>query len=236
MKADLLLISNIFVKYNNIIFKGELPLPRFALSKAKTFVGRMSWKRNPFTRKYDYTLRVNSVIDFTENQIRDIVVHEMIHYFISYKKYEDTSAHGKVFKTMVEQINKEFGLNVQTSFHLDEDQQRQSVTTKKGKRFVFAIRIKDGTTGFKVVPAYEDDILKYNSFLKNADQIKSYALFHNYGTEFSSYRGSMSGRINVLDEDRLKEKLLGSLLFEVKGKELVFIKRVSENNPNEITF
>lgn len=50
----------------------------------------------------------NNSEDFEEGFVNSVLVHEMIHQYIIQNEIKDTSSHGKVFKTIMSQINSEF--------------------------------------------------------------------------------------------------------------------------------
>jgi Tfp pilus assembly protein PilZ len=51
-------------------------------------------------------------IDWTESSLRDTIVHEMIHAYL-YQNGMPYLKHGKVFKTVMRELNKKYGLNVE---------------------------------------------------------------------------------------------------------------------------
>ena len=53
------------------------------------------------TKYYDFKLRINKRIDLPEQEIEDIIIHEMIHYHIAYNGIKDTSTHGRVFMNKI---------------------------------------------------------------------------------------------------------------------------------------
>ena len=50
--------------------------------------------------------------DFTQKQFEDILVHEMIHYYLAYFGEDTNCTHGKKFKKMAEDLNRKYGLHV----------------------------------------------------------------------------------------------------------------------------
>ena len=84
------------------------------LGSGKTFLGAYKKRKTLFggTKCYDFKLRINKRIDLPEADIEDIIIHEMIHYHIAYRGIKDTSTHGRVFKMLMNDINKRFGRQV----------------------------------------------------------------------------------------------------------------------------
>ena len=104
-----------FNKYNDLIFSSKLPIPRLKWSRGKTRLGQMAYKRKRSwgrTTFYDYTISVSRYYNLTEEQIDDVLIHEMIHYFIAYTGQRDSSAHGTLFRSMMNDINQRISLSL----------------------------------------------------------------------------------------------------------------------------
>ena len=59
-----------------------------------------------------------------ERLLEDTIIHEMIHYHILSNQLQDTSAHGKLFRKMMDDINARFGRNVTIS-HKPTEEERE---------------------------------------------------------------------------------------------------------------
>lgn len=106
-----------FAKFNELCFGGELPEVPIVLSRARSFLGRMEYRavKGLFggIRGYqDFRMRISASFDLTAEEIEDVVLHEMIHYYIAFRNIKDTSAHGKAFRRMMNDINAKYGRNV----------------------------------------------------------------------------------------------------------------------------
>ncbi len=106
-----------FAKFNELCFGGGLPEVPIVLSRARSFLGRMEYRaaRGLFggIRGYqDFRMRISASFDLPAEEIEDVVLHEMIHYYIAFHNIKDTSAHGKVFRQMMNDINQRFGRNI----------------------------------------------------------------------------------------------------------------------------
>lgn len=136
MKANLGHIEKKFDEYNLLIFEGKLPKPRFYISNACTYMGQCVFKRRrKWTGKvenYDYCIRINGRYDLPENEIDDILVHEMIHLLIAASGIRDSSPHGNVFRTLMKGINEKYGRSITISHRLSPEN-RALETTRRGK-------------------------------------------------------------------------------------------------------
>lgn len=107
-----------FEKFNHDYFDGGLPLPQLELTRAKTRLGQLGYKisrRLGKTRFYDFKLAMTTYYDMTDWQAKNVLLHEMIHYAIGYTGLKDTSAHGVVFRGMMDNLNRKYGWEIRVS-------------------------------------------------------------------------------------------------------------------------
>lgn len=114
-------IQSQYGRFNSLIFEGRLPDVPIKPSRAKTFLGRVEYKtkRGLFgvvTRHTGFVLKFSTHYDIPEEEVQDTVIHEMIHLYIAYFNVHDTSSHGRVFRTMMKEINENYGRNVSISY------------------------------------------------------------------------------------------------------------------------
>lgn len=113
MKVTLEYVERKFAEFNDLMFEGKLkPLP-FRLSRARTFLGMVRYKRK---RKLfggwhysDFQFVISSLYDMPENEVEDTIIHEMIHYWIFSNQMQDNKPHGNLFCGKMEEINRRFG-------------------------------------------------------------------------------------------------------------------------------
>ena len=107
-----------FDTFNRLYFDNELPRPRLSLSQSRTRLGSMSCKHKLTWRgykSYQYAIHVSTYYNQTERQYQNVLLHEMIHYYIAYKGIADTSPHGKVFRQMMKNLNEKYGWEISVS-------------------------------------------------------------------------------------------------------------------------
>ena len=117
MTATVLFIQETFDRFNALCFEGELPDVPIVLTKAGTFLGKMEYRarRSLFgrvTSLYDIRLKISTGFDLSQEELEDVVIHEMIHYYIAFRKLHDTSAHGETFRRIMDTINREHGRHI----------------------------------------------------------------------------------------------------------------------------
>ena len=97
-----------FRRFDQEYFGGKLPVPELGLTHAKTRLGQLAYKRASRwgrTKLYDFKLSMSTYYDMTDKQAKSVLIHEMIHYIIGYTGLKDTSAHGVVFKGLMDKLN-----------------------------------------------------------------------------------------------------------------------------------
>lgn len=105
-----------FDECNKIYFNNGLPYPFFSIFCKKKPFAKFTYlkkKKNGENVLVYKKISVSIYYDFTEEQLRNIIVHEMIHYFIAYNDIKDNKEHGKIFLSIAERLNSEFGLNIE---------------------------------------------------------------------------------------------------------------------------
>ena len=147
MNAELTIdyLRQAFEHYNDLIFEGKLPVPKLKWSRAKTRLGQMACKRNTSwgrTKYYDFTISVSNYYKLTKEEIDDVLIHEMIHYSIAYTGLKDTSAHGIVFRGMMDKINRTFNRHITISVRTRNLQARSAQQPKD--HLILALETKDG--------------------------------------------------------------------------------------------
>lgn len=125
MRPTVTYIEQRFREFNREIFRDELPDLPIKLSNAQRFLGKLCYKKQRsllglFGKpKYtDFVLWINTKYDLDEREVEDTIIHEMIHYYIAYKGIEDTSTHGRVFRTIMKEINQKFGRHITISYKM----------------------------------------------------------------------------------------------------------------------
>ena len=148
-------IAEKFSRFNADYFGGLLPTPAFGLSRSKSRLGSMSYRLNRRlfrTVKSNYTLHMTTAFDMTERQAENILLHEMIHLHIASQGLRDTSSHGKIFRSIMQNLNRQYGWEITVSTSPDNflPAKRQ---TKKKMRLVLLLRHQQAGCIISVVNA-----------------------------------------------------------------------------------
>ena len=108
-------------------FEGKLLFPQFDLLHSYRTCGYFHYTQGGWfdNTLYDPIISITDYYDFTEKQFRDIMCHEMIHYYLAYIGEDRGCHHGKKFKTMAEQLNRKYGLHITPYLDLSQYKRRE---------------------------------------------------------------------------------------------------------------
>lgn len=225
MKATIPYVEKKFEEFNRLMFDGKLPRLPIELSDAKTFLGLCVFKKKRTllgkTVCYDFKLRINTRIDLAEAEVEDIIIHEMIHYYIGLNGIEDTSAHGRVFRLMMKRINERFGRNIRISHKPTQEQKEQLCGTKKRWRVVALVIFKDGKTGIKVLPRIVPKIVNYYNVVSRESSIERIEVYMSDDVFFNRYPSSSAFRVHYIDKADAEKHLEGAQRWVCDGVRLI---------------
>lgn len=95
-------------------FEGMLLFPQFELLHSFRTCGYFKYMKGGWFDKaiYDPVIKMTDYYDFTEKQFVDIMVHEMIHYYLAYTGLDRRCRHGREFRKMADYLSCTYGLNI----------------------------------------------------------------------------------------------------------------------------
>lgn len=130
MVANLGNMAETFDRYNILYFEGKLPAPQFDLLHSFRTCGYFQYTKGGWFDKtlYDPTIFITDYYDFTEGQFKDIMVHEMIHYYLAYFGLDKSCSHGRKFKKMAKRLNQSFNLNVTKKLDTSKYERRKGTS------------------------------------------------------------------------------------------------------------
>lgn len=191
--------------FNSLIFGGELPPIPVKLVRARTFLGKVQYKRvrKPFFRGYaysDFLMKISTSHEFDEALLDNVVAHEMIHYYIAYKGIKDTSAHGEVFRKMMKEINSRYGLQIRIS-HRFAQSERQA-DTRVREHVVCVSRMASGEYGITVCS--QACAPKIKRLLPRYFRLGSMSWYVTDNPFFNRYPHSRTAKIYKITEEELR--------------------------------
>lgn len=225
MQITIPYVERKFDEFNLLIFGGRLPKIRVRLSDAATFLGMCVAKvrRRPdgSTEHYDFELRISRRIELPEKEFEDVIIHEMIHYFIMYNELADTSPHGEIFKGMMKAINKAYRRDISISRRITAEEKARSAEAKKTWHVIAWVRMADGRSGVKVLPRVVPRILDYYKVVGSSPGVAGMELFLTDNPFFNRYPVSAAYKIHAVEASDLKENLSRAARLLVKDGKLI---------------
>lgn len=209
MEVNIKLFCDKFSEFNRQIFGDELPSVVIKTSNASTYAGKYQYYAHPHsTHKVNHIIILSNKNSLTERELEDVLIHEMIHCYITVKGYKDTGHHGKIFLQIMTTINQQYGRNI--SVRTKRKQFTEDNNPDDKPRVVVVLKLKTGNYGFKVVQATKRSIEKFLDLCRNSAnlQFTDYEIYISYNPFFKNYPAS-TGRYCLLpkDIDTLKQHL-----------------------------
>lgn len=205
-----------FKRFDQEYFGGKLPLPELGLTRAKTRLGQLAFKRSTRwgrTKIYDFKLSMSTYYDMTDKQAKSVLLHEMIHYIIGYTGLKDTAPHGVVFRGMMDNLNRKHGwdIRVMTStkgWKVSEKIEARKKAAGPQTYLILAVELKDGKHFLsRVSPRFARSLERQ---LLKAKEVSSYSWYttqESYFEDFPQVRSLRGRRITKGDFENLRNVL-----------------------------
>lgn len=213
-----------FNHFNKLCFGGKLPPVPIEMSNARRSLGQCVYRIVALPggkkQKTDFRIRLSQVVDLPQQELEDIVIHEMIHYYIDVNQYTDTSAHGVLFKDLMNRINTTFGRNITISHKSSKEEREKSYDTQPRWHVIAVLTLSDGRKGIKVLPRVEPSILKYYNAVKTAPVVADVQLYMCCDPYFNRFPNSSSLTYHTLDDAIIDSHLAGAEKMKCDGLQL----------------
>ncbi|MBQ7691012.1 MAG: SprT-like domain-containing protein [Muribaculaceae bacterium] len=225
MRATIPYIEQKFEEFNRLCFAGELPKLPIRLSDAKTFLGKVVYKKRTLpdgrVEKYDFCLRINTRIDLSEQEVEDTILHEMIHYHIGVNQLKDTSSHGAVFVSIMNHINAKYGRHITISHRGSAEQNEEGVDKRPKWHVIAVVTFNDERVGIKVLPRIVERITYYYNNVSANKKVKDVQLFLCNNPYFNRYPNSSALKVFFVDRETIEAELQGTEKLECDGKNII---------------
>ena len=205
-----------FKRFDQEYFGGKLPLPELSLTRAKTRLGQLAFKRASRwgrTKLYDFKLSMSTYYDMTEQQAKSVLLHEMIHYIIGYTGLKDTAPHGVVFRGMMDNLNRKYGWDIRVMTSTKGWKVSERVAEKKRAKgpqtyLMLAIELKDGKFYLsRVNPGFARRIEKQLPMVRELRSHRWYTTQESYFEDYPQVRSLRGRRITKNDFEKLQNVL-----------------------------
>lgn len=225
MKITIGFVRDKFREFNLKLFAGRLPEPVFKISESKTYVGlcrsRLRVRPDGYREHYDFELSFSTRLDLTQAEAEDTIIHEMIHYFIQYNGLPDSSAHGHIFRAMMQSINASHSRHITISHRSDGQEPLSDGSLKASWHIIAVVRFRDGKAGIKVLPRVAQRVIGYYNQVRSVREVHTVELLLSNNGFFDRYPVSVALRVHYLDPDILKQQLSGAQIIKVDGPRLI---------------
>lgn len=215
MKPSLSFLHEAFARFNRQIFAGRLPEAVITLCEVSSFVAQYKRKDS------NHQLRFSTLFDLPERELEDTVIHEMIHYFIAFNGLQDRSAHGPLFKALMNSINEAHGRNITISHRGSHSELTAARTVRKKWHVIAILHFSTGQLGVKVLPRVIPKIIDYYNNLSGASNIARIDLYLHNDPWFNRFPTSVGRRCHAITPEEISVHLSGAHTLRVEGKKLI---------------
>ena len=205
-----------FKRFDQEYFGGKLPLPELGLTRAKTRLGQLAFKRSTRwgrTKIYDFKLSMSTYYDMTDKQAKSVLLHEMIHYIIGYTGLKDTAPHGVVFRGMMDNLNRKHGWDIRVMTSTKGWKVSETVVARKKAAgpqiyLILAVELKDGKHFLsRVSPRFARSQERQLLTAKEVSSYSWYTTQESYFADFPQVRSLRGRRITKVDFEKLRNVL-----------------------------
>ena len=210
MRPTLQQLVDKFRHFNHLIFDDKLPLPEI---RQTTDIYRGGCTTGHKVRHPDgtvtsdgWTIRISVRFDHPEDYYDDVLVHEMIHYYIGYNNLKDNESHGHLFVRMMNEINEKYGMNIQVRGVFSDAEISQ---LPPRQRYFCVIRMDDGQIAFQVVA--KNKVLEVWDFYKTVSGIQEMTWYTSLNPRLGFAPLTTGPHLFFIDEASLPEILEGAV-------------------------
>lgn len=142
----------------------------------------------------------------SERQVQNVLLHEMIHYSIAYTGLKDTSAHGVVFRGMMDNLNRKYGWEITVSqdtkgWELSETGRKARERRLGTEKLVLAMKTRDGRCFVSVVnPKFRE---RLEAQIKKVPEIVWHQWFVSSDDFFNAFPAVRTLRGRRVPEEKL---------------------------------
>lgn len=211
MRPTYKFIEEAFSKYNDLIFDGALPKPVFRLTTTRLAMGVT--RTNILNNQKYISIDISIRYDLPKEDYINTIVHEMIHYYIDYNDLQDNDSHGKLFVSIMNQINANHNLNIKV---VGERSDEMVLQEPKRIRYICVATFNDATFG--VMVAAKNKLFDLWNVFNSINQISAVNWYASDSQFLSTMPVCVSPRLLRIDENTLFSILETSIELESDGQ------------------
>ena len=141
--------------------------------------------------------------DITETEAEEVLLHEMIHYSILSRQLKDESAHGPLFRRMMDDINRRFGRHITVSHRRTAEDNARDTAVRQ--HLVCRVRFRDGRSGLTV--AAHTRLLPLWDALAGWSEVGEFRWYITRDPFFNRFPRSKVVKVYRVDDAELEEHL-----------------------------
>lgn len=205
-----------FRRFDHDYFGGKLPVPELGLTRAKTRLGQLAYKRATRwgrTKLYAFKLSMSTYYDMTDRQAKSVLLHEMIHYIIGFTGLKDTAPHGIVFRGMMDNLNRKYGWDIRVvtstkGWKVSEWAEERQKAKGPQIYLMLAIEMQDGKHYLsRVNPSFARRIESKLALVRELRSHRWYTTQEPYFEDYPQVRSLRGRRISKSDFEKLRNVL-----------------------------
>lgn len=218
MKATISYIEQKFQEFNHLCFEGKLPPIPIRLSNARNALGSFRCRRTrDLLGRVHYSdpcLSISTRYDIDETLLEDTLLHEMIHYYIMVNGLKDSSAHGPVFRSMMDEINTRYGRHISVSHRRTASEVASDHLRKP--HVLCVARLSSGAMA--LVVCARSRVFDIYDELPRRYLIKESHWYWSKDPYFNRYPNSITAKLYRVEAAELAEHLKGAIELECDGR------------------
>ncbi len=217
MRANLKFVKEKYNYFNETIFDGKLPEVTLRVTQSIRQLGVLRHPRVKPKGAHSPShcmMGISCRMDMEQSQIEDTLIHEMIHLYIYYYELPDTSAHGPIFRRMMNEINSRHGRHLTIS-HQSTPAEQASDTRMK-HHYILLATLQDGEQCICV--SARSRIFEIHKAAQSIPSIKKLEWFWSPEPFFNKYPNSLTAKFYKITPEDVATHVLTSMRCQCDGK------------------
>lgn len=213
MRPTLEYVQTKFDEFNKLYFEGRLQPVPIAISMARGRLGCFSWRRDQAGKLY-CSLRISARFDLSENHLENIIIHEMIHYYLLASNADDKVPHGPNFQKIMAEINRKSGRNITISYKATETEHASGLISEPA--YICVTNLEGGELGITVCA--KTRVFSINRAFKEAPLVKKLNWYWSTSPWFGRFPRVRTPKIYPLSQEEFSREFVSATPCEVVGK------------------
>lgn len=186
-----------FDHFNALCFNNILPKAEICLSRARTYLGRMEYRRG------SYLIRISTAFDLSQDAVEDVILHEMIHCYLHCTKVRREAPHGERFRAKMQEINEHFGRHITVRYKIPGE--AAPCRKPREKHTICVSTLPDGSRGITIMT--NANVERLTRMIMRRFRLSSYEMHESADPFFNRYPLSHAPVIYKIKESELEAHL-----------------------------